>query len=471
MDKQYELVVVGGGGSGMSAAVTAWEAGVKKILILEKRSSPGGNSLIPSPPVKNGVPDYLPPGEVFISLPPEEKAVSDYTEMANWTHCRCNTGVVRALTENQQAACDWLAEKLGHSDLPQRRQGGTSKLLLGWCKRYRIEMITRAEVETLKQDSDGHIVGISGTADGAPFDLQCDAVILATGGFLGNQELMKRYFSFCDIDGDLDDMFCYMSFRHEGDGVRLAEQAGAARDSVSIEFGTLRYPNRNGGIAYLANTHYFPQPIWVNACGKRFVNEGMDQAMNAALSLPGLRSYCLFDDATFQAMWQSGISREIGGKDVFAALDADFRKDMEAHKDCRLCDTLTDAAAFIGCDADTLEETVARYNSFCASGTDLDFGRAPEHLLPIKTAPYYVMRLRLAPLLTHGPVHVNENMQVVGKHGAVIPGLYCVGADMGGIDVEIYNVKVMGHSMRWAVTSGRMAGIHAAKMIAKKKEH
>ena len=80
------------------------------------------------------------------------------------------------------------------------------------------------------------------------------------------------------------------------------------------------------------------------------------------------------------------------------------------------------------------------------------------------------MRLRLAPLLTHGPVHVNEDMQVVGKSGTVISGLYCAGADIGGIDVEIYNVKVMGHSMRWTVTSGRIAGNHAAKTIAIKKE-
>lgn len=469
MDNQYELVVIGGGGSGMSAAVTAWEAGIKKILILEKRNSPGGNSLIPSPPVKNGVPDHLPPGEVFMELPPEEKAISDYEQMAAWTHCRCNTGIVRALTAHQQAACDWLAEKMGDVDLPDRRQGGTSKILLAWCEKYGIEIATGVQVQALRQ-KDGRIVGVSGTAAGTPFDIQCNAVVLATGGFLGNQALMKRYFSFCDIDGDLDDMFCYMSFRHEGDGVMLAEQVGAARDSVSIEFGTLRYPTRNGGIAYLANTHYFPQPIWVNSGGKRFVNEGMDQAMNAAISLPGLRSYCLFDQDTFKMMWESGIARSIGGKDLFATLDADFKKDMEAYRDCRICNTIAEAAAFIGCCAEALEETVARYNGFCETGIDSDFGRSPQNLLPIQTAPYYVMRLRLAPLLTHGPVHVNEDMQVVGKQGCAIPGLYCVGADMGGIDVEIYNVKVLGHSMRWAVTSGRIAGAHAAKMIADGKE-
>lgn len=471
MEKQYELVVIGGGGSGMSAAVTAWEAGIKKILVLEKRNSPGGNSLIPSPPVKNGVPDHLPPGEVFIELPPEEKAVLDYEQMAEWTHCRCNTGVVRALTENQQAACDWLAEKLGDANLPDRRQGGTSKVLLSWCEKYGIEIITKAEVTTLQQEGDGSIVGVSGTADGVPFDIRCDAVVLATGGFLGNQDLMKRYFSFCDIDGDLDEMFCYMSFKHEGGGVQLAERAGAARDSVSIEFGTLRYPTRNGGIAYLANTHYFPQPIWVTAHGRRFVNEEMDQAMNAAISLPGLRSYCLFDQKTFETMWESGISRNIGGNNVFSTLDTDFRKDMGSHHDCKICNTLEEAAEFIGCSTGTLEDTVNRYNGFCELKTDVDFGRDPKNLFPVKTAPYYVMRLRLAPLLTHGPVHVNEDMQVVGKNGAVIPGLYCVGADMGGIDVEIYNVKVMGHSMRWAVTSGRIAGKHAAKMITMKKEN
>lgn len=470
MDKRYELVVIGGGGSGLSAAVTAWESGVKRILVLEKRNSPGGNSLIPSPPVKNGVPDHLPSGEVFIQLPPGKKAVSDYEQMAEWTHCRCNTGVVRALSENQQAACDWLAEKLGDNDLPERRQGGTSKVLLNWCKKYGIEIITKAEVEALNQDGSGNVVGVCGAVDGVPFDIQCDAVVLATGGFLGNQELMKRYFSFCDIDGDLDDMFCYMSFKHEGGGVRLAERAGAARDSVSIEFGTLRYPNRNGGVAYLANTHYFPQPIWVNAAGSRFVNEGMDQAMNAAISLPGLRSYCLFDQNTFDTMWKTGISRNIGGKDVFLSLDADFRRDMGTHEDCKICETIAEAADFIGCSTGALEETIHRYNGFCESGTDLDFGRDAKNLLPIKIAPYYVMRLRLAPLLTHGPVHVNEDMQVVGKSGTVISGLYCAGADIGGIDVEIYNVKVMGHSMRWTVTSGRIAGNHAAKTIAIKKE-
>lgn len=214
----------------------------------------------------------------------------------------------------------------------------------------------------------------------------------------------------------------------------------------------------------MANAHYFPQPIWVNPVGKRFVNECADQALNAALSLPGLRSYCLFDRQTFEQMRESGIQRGIGGENTFLTLEEDFEKDA-VRGDCKRCETINEAAEFIGCDGGALQQTIDRYNAFCTAGVDRDFGRKPELLVPVRTAPYYVMRLRLAPLLTHGPVHVNENMQVIGKSGVVIPGLYCVGADMGGIDVEIYNVTVLGHSMRWAATSGRIAGEHAAKTI------
>lgn len=458
-----DMVVIGGGGAGMSAALSAFENGVKNIVILEKLAAPGGNSLFPPPPFKNGVPDFIPEGEVFIEKPTQEKANSDFTDMVDWTHWRINASLIRALVRKQADTCSWLAGKLEDKEEWGRNKGGTAKLLIPWCEKYGIPIMCSTRAKELRTDEMGRITGVVAENKEETLEFECKAVVIATGGFIGNKELMKRFFPFWD--GEPDEMFIFMGYRHEGDGLMLAESVGAAFDNLAVEWGTLRFKQRAGsGVAFLANSHYFPQPIWLNPEGERFANETAQQAQNAVLSLPGLKHFAVFDSNSFEIMKRQGIEKSIGGGEVFEKIEQDFDAETE-YGFSGIFQTLEELAKWIGAKPEKLSGTLDRYNQFCENGRDEDFLRNPATMFPISKPPFYAMRLRLAPLLTRGPIHVNGKLEAISKLGHPIAGLYSAGSDIGGTDNDVYNVKVLGHSMRWAVTSGLIAGESTAEYI------
>lgn len=130
----------------------------------------------------------------------------------------------------------------------------------------------------------------------------------------------------------------------------------------------------------------------------------------------------------------------------------------------QVCQTLEEVAAFIGCPAETLKETVEHYNDSCHRGYDEEFLKRKEFLFPVENAPYYVIRGESGIDTCLGGLKINNHQQVVDKNGDSIPGLYAAGVMCSGWFNNLY--AFFGSEMSFVLYSGREAAAEAAKYIA-----
>ena len=135
----------------------------------------------------------------------------------------------------------------------------------------------------------------------------------------------------------------------------------------------------------------------------------------------------------------------------------------------KICHSLKEVAEWMGIRAETLEDTVNKYNSYCARGDDLEFAKDRRYLQPIDTPPYYVFKCGVVFLTTMGGLRINEHMEAVDEDDTPIQGLFAAGNDTGGFESNTYNVLLPGSTFGYAINSGRIAGENAAKYS--KPEH
>ena len=131
----------------------------------------------------------------------------------------------------------------------------------------------------------------------------------------------------------------------------------------------------------------------------------------------------------------------------------------------KICHSLKEAAEWMGIRTEALEETVTKYNSYCARGDDLEFAKDRRYLQPIDTPPYYVFKCGVVFLTTMGGLRINEHMEAVDEDDTPIQGLFAAGNDTGGFESNTYNVLLPGSTFGYAINSGRIAGENAAKYI------
>jgi NADPH-dependent glutamate synthase beta subunit-like oxidoreductase len=131
----------------------------------------------------------------------------------------------------------------------------------------------------------------------------------------------------------------------------------------------------------------------------------------------------------------------------------------------KICHSLKEAAEWMGIRTEALEETVNKYNSYCARGDDLEFAKDRRYLQPIDTPPYYVFKCGVVFLTTMGGLRINEHMEAVDEDDSPIQGLFAAGNDTGGFESNTYNVLLPGSTFGYAINSGRIAGENAAKYI------
>ena len=140
-------------------------------------------------------------------------------------------------------------------------------------------------------------------------------------------------------------------------------------------------------------------------------------------------------------------------------LDADIRKAIEEKKPyIFVANSLDELAEKMGLDHAALLKTVEEYNRFCEKGHDDQFGKDRVYLRPVKTSPFYAIKVYTGCLGTLGGIKINEKTEVLDKNENVIPGLYAAGNDAGGMYGDSYDVIASGTSSGFALTSGRIAG-------------
>ena len=454
-----DVVVVGGGGAGMSAAVRLAELG-QQVILFEKASFlggaisvSGGNQVIMGSQLQadNGVEDDS-----------VESMVADF--QANGAN-KNNEEILTLFAENVGAATDWLVASCGIEFEPGLHQlgeyshnrelaytgggAGFAERMRKAVERSGATVYLSTKVESLLVE-DGAVVGVKAVStDGTKeYTVHAANVVLATGGYGNNKDMLTD---------EMKSALYYGPSTSTGDGIRMAEAVNA--QTANMEYGK-RYPNGievDTGIAKSTIAGnivgWTMSAILVNADGNRVVNEKASNRtiLEEELQQPGGMLYLLLDSETFE-VWKTKLAPAgISEGDIEKYLAANgTTTPVFAHGE-----TLEEAAAAAGVNAENLAATVEKYNSFVEKGEDADFGRNASYLtMKIGTGPYYLIEQKPRFATTMGGLVVNTNMQVLNQEGSAISGLYAAGETCGQV---MGDDSPSGANNAWAITSGKLA--------------
>ncbi|NTU88379.1 MAG: FAD-binding protein [Actinobacteria bacterium] len=338
-------------------------------------------------------------------------------------------------------------------------------------------------VVELIQDETGKVTGVIAQAEDKSY-IQYNAskaVVLATGGFLGNKDMMDQL-------GVVSHKFCSNHIGGDGrvgDGIKLATWAGAERDSsfagsmLIFDRGALLEGEDLGTQGGTSPSFWWPgsQPfLRVNSLGQRFCNEDgpYDFVFNLATMQPGhywwqvFDSSCWDDIVSFGTTICSRLVAEEGAKNCLLLgkfypctsaeeFDSVYLQPNIEQGIVRKAETLDELADIMGVPKETFLATVDRYNTVSSSGVDTDHGKAPWRLSNLDTPPYYAAKLAGWALATLGGVHVNHDFNAISPEGHAIEGLYMAGLDVGGFFNGNYPEYYGGLCMGRAVTLSWLA--------------
>ena len=443
-----DVVVVGSGGAGFSAAISATDSGAKVILI-EKEPVIGGNAKLAA-------------GGMNAAWTDQQKAkkITDSPELMFEDTMKGGQNIndpalVKVLSSHSKDSVDWMTAMgadltdvgmMGGASVNRahRPTGGAGvgahvvQVLYDNAVKRNIDlrMNTRG-IEVLKDDK-GTVKGIlvKGMYKGY-YWVKADAVILATGGFAKNNERVAK------LDPSLKGFISTNQPGAVGDGLDVAENAGGAlkdmqyiqaHPTLSVKGGVMVTEAVRGNGAILVNRE-----------GKRFVNEitTRDKASAAILAQTGKSAYLIFDDSVRKSL--SKIDKYIG---LGVAPTAD---------------SLVKLGKMEGIDGKALTETVARYNSLVSSGKDTDFER-PNLPRALNEGNYYAIEVTPGVHHTMGGVMIDTKAEVMNAKKQVIPGLYGAGEVTGGVHGAN---RLGGNAISDIITFGRLAGEEAAKYSKK----
>ncbi|MBR1708415.1 MAG: FAD-dependent oxidoreductase [Clostridia bacterium] len=353
-----------------------------------------------------------------------------------------------------------------------------------YLEKNNVDIRYGTHAEKLEKAEDGTWNIICTKADNGTLTVNAKAVIMATGSFAGNEAMMREAMG--------DDVYeaAFVIGGCDGVGLQMLYDNGAAKGellTMNHGVGPKAASTPDGGAIKVATQLTMNTPIlWVNRQGKRFMNEDLLKdtvEFSSAVLAQGGFAYTIVDEATVNrwadasyentGSWihywdQNGMFDENGEHTIYHApiSKEDFVSDFEtlsATGDGIVANTIEEAAAFIGCDAETLKETIANYNSYVKAGKDDEFFKSPESLLwTVEEGPFYVTKGYNAVLGALGGVNVTEKLEVLTSQDQPIPGLYATGNNLSGISVAAYG-NVEGVGLSTALTTGRLAGIYAAE--------
>ena len=486
-----DVVVIGAGGAGMTAAMTAADAG-QKVVILESQAMVGGNSARATGGMNAAKTVYQDENE-FDQAAGVEKTLATAAEKyadnetitalaktvsEQWAAYQANpTGyfdsvelmeldtmvggkginnpeLVKTLCEGTADAIDWLDENgitlhnvssFGGASVkrihrPVNEEGKVVSvgaymipLLQENCEKRGIDIVLNTTVDTILTDANGAAVGVSGTdKDGNTVVVNAKSVILATGGFGANLDMVTQY------KPELAGFMTTNAAGAQGQGIEMATAIGAGTvdmDQIQI------HPTVEANTAALITEGLRGDgAILVNANGERFVDEvGTRDVVSAAeIAQPGSYSWLIVDQAMADAssVIQGYIKK---GYTKTGATYEELAKELDV-----------DPAAF----ANTMET----WNGYVEAKNDPDFGRT-SFANPLNNGPYYAIKVTAGVHHTMGGVTINSATEVLKEDGTVIPGLFAAGEVTGGVHGAN---RLGGTAVADFVVFGRIAGESAA---------
>lgn len=485
-----DIIVVGGGLSGMSAGLTAVQAGAK-VVIFEKMPSLGGVGVYPE--------GSLAIGTKIQKQENKSRTVSDtlgkITEFAHW---RVNAAALYNILSHSGETMNWIQAEGVEFKSPAiktlyppetslytwhiYKKNGASithnfykKILAGGGQIY-----METPVKKLLTNDKGAVIGIEALdiVTGKLYRVYGKGVIIATGGFANNRDMIEEYITDVQqrnmvpvkLRGPMID-------GREGDGIKMAMEIGAAVVGMHAIAGNAPYidqPNDppirqfNGADYQKQARTVLSQPfLWVNKHGERFYNESVGPQFSDvynAMTMNGGELFSLFDDNMRKKMIKEGPVTPFNAIVVpgmpMTALDEAIEIGIKEGWMFK-ANTIEDLAKQLKMDPKVLRKTVDEVNKMAKTGVDPVFGKKKEHMFTFANkGPYYATRGIRAYFLTLGGLKMNNQLQVYNVNDEIIPGLYVVGQDMGGLYDSSYDLLLEGSASGFALTTGRMAVNH-----------
>ena len=451
----YDVVVIGAGGAGFSAAITARNAGAN-VVLLEKMPAVGGNSLI-SGAEMNVAKNWVQPKLGINDDSPELHAQDTFKGGDG----KGDMKVVNVMTHEALDAAKWCRDYLGvrfeddnlfffggHSRkraLIPVGHTGTEFIAKFQAKadELGIPVITNMKAEELIKDKDGRVVGVKATMDGSEYTFNAKGgVVLATGGFGANPEMVKKY------NPKIDERFKTTDAPGTtGEALYMAERAGAQL----VNMGYIQtYPicdPISGAIELIADAR-FDGAIMLNQEGKRFVEELQRRDVLSEAILNQTGQYCW-------VLWNDNIGKISNTVKAHANEYEAFTKQGIM----TTCDDLKCIADFTKIPFDQLQKTVKRVSDMAGKGNDKDFNHRAG-LMDMQQGKYYVIKAVPSTHHTMGGVRINEKAEALTAEGKVIPGLWAAGEVTG---VTHGTNRLGGNAYTDIIVFGRIAGEAAAK--------
>lgn len=467
-DISTDIVVIGGGASGITAAVRSATQG-KHVILIEKMPTIGGDTQLNAGTLIATGSRY----QREVMKETKDSPELAYKDIMKAGKYKNDPVLVKMTTERAGAIVDWLIDDLkipygpaatqypDHSASRQLGVEGRSvnflKLMSGILEKNGGKIMTETRAEKFITDKAGKVIGVKARlSDGQTQVFKSKAVILASGGYGANRAMLPKEVKsglFYGLDSD------------SGDGLKMGRAIGA--DTINLNL-VKQYPqgvettphHALAATASSTDTMKKSGAIYVNSNGKRIVNElaGLGALTDVTKAQKGSIMYIVMDDAA----WKEYVAKSL--EDRLVASEADLDKWATIVNNGRpvmaVSNNLAEAAKKMGVNAAQLQKTIERWNGFVKAGEDKDFGR--KVLKPLGNGPWHIVEQKVRFCTTLGGLKADANMQILKKGGKPISGLYGAGCVVGGANGADSMTAMMNS---WAIISGAVAADSAVKSI------
>ncbi|WP_338999756.1 flavocytochrome c [Lactococcus garvieae] len=442
LKKSYDVIIVGSGGAGMTAAIEAKDAGMNPV-ILEKMPMAGGNTSKASA--------GLNASETSVE---KAQGITDsndkfYEETLKGGGGTNDKELLRYFVDHSAAAVDWLAQNdivldnlttTGGMSVSRTHRPHDGSAVGAYLVKGLEENISKRDIPvfvnsdvTKINEKDGKVSGVEVKIEGETKQVDSKAVVVTTGGFGANQKMIAKY------RPDLKNYVTTNAAGSTGDGIEMISALGGAlvdMDKIQI------HPTVFQKTGYLVSESIRGEgAILVNKEGKRFFNEmdTRDKVSAAELKQDGKYAYAIFGEGT---------------KDKVKAVDQYISKDMVVE-----ADNVEELAKKLDIKPEELNATVTKWNKAVADKKDSEFGRTTGMTNDISGKVYAI---KVAPGIHHtmAGVKINTQTQVLKEDGQPIKGLYAAGEVTGGLHG---GNRIGGNAVADIIIFGRQAGQESAK--------
>lgn len=478
---ETDVIVVAAGPAGLAAAVSAAEGGAE-VTVFEKASVVGGAANMGMGPF--GVESRTQQRQM-VNLKKED-VFRRFMDYARW---QVDARLVHDYIWKSGDTINWLedmgvqfiamknfpeSEQTWHVVVPEgggrpgpRCASAMNKVLYERALDLGVQFYLETPAYELLKDGD-EVVGVKArTKDGEEIEAWSGAVILATGGFGTDPEMVKQYTGFTIGE----DISTFMIPGIVGDGVKMAWAAGAGKSPMEMER-IIGMPMPGAMLFEHPQTALFNQggTVAVNRSGYRVCDESIMQNISVGANIIGYQQgrelFKLLDDNAVLHYRKHGLdfANEVFQGDPTENFETAWTEKASLYpKDAFAAGSIEELAAAMGVNAENLRQTVEQYNAFCDQNYDDDFNKDRRFLHALRGKRFYAMRFSTAAYGSLGGIKIDHMLRALTEDYQVIPGLYGAGTDVCDIYNGTYNYYFPGNTMGFAVNTGRMAGEYAAK--------